>query len=254
MYGVGAKEAHVTLYVLFALLSLSSTFLVLKVSESKELRKPTGKADLLPRKSMRVLARPMITGMVLAFGAGMVVPLMSGWLKLSYGISDQLSVPILGLSTVLMGVTNLAVPQIARKFGVVGAIVFTQGSSTIFMLAVPFSPNFAIASVVYNTRSVLMNMSNPLEQSLILGLVDADERGAASGISAALWKLPNSVSTSIGAFLMEIGYLALPFYLASVLYVISIGLFWHFFSGIRLPEEMVLKGVLAAASFHRQNL
>jgi predicted MFS family arabinose efflux permease len=172
----------------------------------------------------------------------MVVPLMSGWLKLSYGVSDQLSGPMLGVSTILMGVTNLAVPRIARRFGVVKAIVITQGSSTLFMLAVPFSPSFGIVSVVYITRSVLMNMSNPMEQSLILGLVAPDERSEASGISAALWRLPNSLSSWIGANLMEAGYLALPFYIASLLYVVSIGLFWYFFNKIRLPEEMILKG------------
>jgi predicted MFS family arabinose efflux permease len=125
----------------------------------------------------------------------------------------------------------------------VKAIVITQGSSTLLMFAVPFSPDFGTASVVYISRSVLMNMSNPLEQSLILGMVSPDERSEASGISAALWRLPNSISTGIGAYLMGAGYLALPFYLASVLYIISIGLFWYFFNSIRLPEEMVLKGV-----------
>jgi len=42
---------------------------------------------------------------------------------------------------------------------------------------------------------------------------------------------------------MGSGYLVLPFYLASSLYIISTGLFWYFFGTIRLPEEMVLKGL-----------
>jgi len=242
-FGIGTRQAHVLLYLLFALLGLSSILIVSKVSESSELRTSKGTTGLLPRKSLGVLLKYAATGSIIAFGAGMVVPLMSGWLKLSYGVSDQLSGPMLGVSTILMGVTNLAVPRIARRLGVVKAIVITQGSSTLLMFAVPFSPDFGTASVVYISRSVLMNMSNPLEQSLILGMVSPDERSEASGISAALWRLPNSISTGIGAYLMGAGYLALPFYLASVLYIISIGLFWYFFNSIRLPEEMVLKGV-----------
>jgi len=78
----------------------------------------------------------------------------------------------------------------------------------------------------------------PLQQSLLMGLVAKDERGAASGINAALWRLPNSLSTAIGAGLMGAGFLATPFYLAALLYIVSIAVFWFFFSKARLPDEM----------------
>jgi predicted MFS family arabinose efflux permease len=83
-----------------------------------------------------------------------------------------------------------------------------------------------------------MNMSNPLQQSMIMGLVAEDERGVASGISGALWRLPNALSTSIGAGLMAAGFLGEPFFLAGGLYVVSITLFWTFFRKTRMPEEM----------------
>jgi predicted MFS family arabinose efflux permease len=76
-----------------------------------------------------------------------------------------------------------------------------------------------------------------------MGLVSPDERGAASGISAALWRLPNSISTAIGAGLMQSGALAEPFYIATILYVTSITIFWFAFSSMKLPEEMTMKGV-----------
>ncbi|HPC28578.1 MAG TPA: hypothetical protein PKX17_07600, partial [Candidatus Methanomethylicus sp.] len=65
------------------------------------------------------------------------------------------------------------------------------------------------------------------------------ERGAASGISSALWRLPNAASTGIGGWLMAIGLLAMPFYLATALYAVSIVLFWTFFRRIHLPEETI---------------
>jgi predicted MFS family arabinose efflux permease len=83
-----------------------------------------------------------------------------------------------------------------------------------------------------------MNFSSPLGTSLIMGLVDKDERGAASGISTAIWRFPNSISTIIGGEMMRGGMLALPFYIASVLYSVSIGLFWIFFRKARVPEEV----------------
>jgi predicted MFS family arabinose efflux permease len=83
-----------------------------------------------------------------------------------------------------------------------------------------------------------MNMSNPLQQSMIMGLVAEDERGAASGVSAAFWRLPNALSTSIGAWLMGIRYLAAPFFLASLFYIVSIALFWYYFRETKMPEEL----------------
>ena len=107
------------------------------------------------------------------------------------------------------------------------------------MFATPLSPHFLAASTVYTVRAFLMNMSSPLEQSMIMGLVEENERGAASGISSALWRLPNALSSSLGAWLMGLGLLHEPFFLATLFYVIAISLFWFFFRKTRMPEETV---------------
>jgi predicted MFS family arabinose efflux permease len=125
----------------------------------------------------------------------------------------------------------------AKRFGLVKAVVLTQGASTVFMFLMPLSPNYALAGLVYSMRALLMNMASPLSQSMIMGLVAEDERGAASGISGALWRLPNALSTWIGASLMGIGLLSEPFFVATLLYVISITLFWFYFRNTRMPEE-----------------
>lgn len=240
IFGFTAKESHVLLYVILAALSLASTFIILKVSESKGLKKATaGVTGLLPKKSKNVVIKYVFSSAIIAFGAGMVVPLMSLWLGLRYGISDAISGPILGTSNIVIGVATLAAPPLAKRIGLVRAIVVTQGISTVFMFATPLSPDYISASFVYTWRAFLMNMASPLQQSMIMGLVAEDERGTASGISAALWRLPNALSTSIGAWLMGIGLLAAPFFLASLFYIVSIALFWYYFRKTKMPEEMI---------------
>ncbi len=61
--------------------------------------------------------------------------------------------------------------------------------------------------------------------------------GMASGINAALWRLPNGASLTVGAYLIGIGMLALPFYIATVLYVSAITMFWFLFKDAKLLEE-----------------
>ncbi len=236
-FGLGSVQSHIALYLVFAAMSLASTLLILKVGESRNSRTIKRVRDFIPKKSKNVLIKYGTASAILAFGAGLFVPLMSRWFYLQYNIPDSVSGPILGVSGFLIAASTLAAPALARRMGTVKAIVITQALSAIFMVATPLSPNYGTAGVVYSVRAFMMNLSNPLTQSLVMGLVDEKERGAAAGIEAAIWRLPNSFSTGLGADLMGIGLLALPFYLATVLYIISISMFWKFFSKSVLPEE-----------------
>ncbi len=242
LLGFSNKLSHGLLYITFAALSLASTLILLKVKEADRSKKPKkleppNEAKASHKRSINVLKKYVLTSAIIALGAGMVVPLMTLWLKLQYGVPDVVSGPILGIVSIVIGIATLAGPPIAKKLGLVKSIVVTQAASTIFMFATPLSGSFVIASSVYCVRAFLMNMASPLSQSFIMGLVDEDERGMASGINAALWRLPNALSTFIGAYLMSIGFLALPFFVASGLYSTSIALFWWYFRKIKMPEE-----------------
>ena len=238
LMGFTNQASHILLYVSIAIISLLSSLILLRVSEAKTLKKPkVSLARLLPRRSKGILIKFVLTSAILAFGAGLVVPLMTLWFDLRYQISDTISAPILAVSSILIGFATLAAPRVARKFGLVKAIVITQATSMVFMFFLPFSPNYILAGVVYSIRALLMNMASPLSQSMIMGLTAEDERGAVSGISGALWRLPNAASTFIGAWLMAAGLLAEPFLFACLLYIVSIVLFWIYFRKVKMPEE-----------------
>lgn len=236
--GFDQKESHVILFVILAVLSGASTLIMLKITESKSIKRAkTGIKDLLPKKSGGVLAKYVLTGATIAFGAGLVIPLMTRWFDLRYGIPDTVSGLLLGWTSFVIGLATLVAPYLAKRFGLVNAVVATQGASTLFMFATPLPPHFIVAGAVYTVRAFLMNMSSPLAQSMIMGLVEDSERGAASGISSAFWRLPNALSSWIGAWIMGIGLLYEPFYLATLFYLISITLFWFFFRKTKMPEE-----------------
>ena len=246
--GLTIAEAHVTLYVIVGLLGLSVTPFIFRIKESNYPDRPDPKVTslpdisaprrrLIPKKSAGVLLRFLIYSIPVALGAGLFVPLMTLWFSSAYGVTDAISGPVLGFSSILTAVAVFLSPKLARKFGLAKAIVLTQGLSTIFMAAVPTAPTFATAASLYTVRVFLMNLSNPLSQSLLMGLVSPDERGAASGITASLWRLPNALSSTIGAIWIGMGLLALPFYVATVLYLTSITSFWFLFKNARLPEE-----------------
>ncbi len=238
--GFTYREGHILLYILLAVFSLASTLPMFKISESKSLKKTKANPKrLFPSKSKVVLAKYTLTGAIVAAGAGMVVPLMTAWFNSRYGISDSVSGPILGISSFVIGAATLIAPSLSRRIGLIKTVLATRVISTVFMVATPLSPNYVWASVMYTLRAFLMNLTNPLEQSMMMELIAEDERGIASGISSALWRLPNALTTFFGAWLIGIGFLGAPFYLASLFYLASTVLFWYFFRDFRFADKKI---------------
>jgi MFS family permease len=237
--GLSVAQAHIVLYLAIGLVGLSVTPLVLRIQETPRNFDPSQRErrGFFPKKSAAVLKKYLVCSVMIAVGAGLFVPLMANWFFHAYGVTDAVSGPVLGISSVLTAVAVFLSPKLAKKFGMVRAIVMTQSLSTIFMVMVPTAPSFGAAASIYTVRVFLMNLSNPLSQSMIMGLVAPEERGVASGVSASLWRLPNAASSTVGAYWIGLGLLSLPFYVATVLYVCSIGSFWVLFKNARLPEE-----------------
>ncbi|MDA4119367.1 MAG: MFS transporter [Thaumarchaeota archaeon] len=247
--GLDARQSHIILYAAVGLLSLSITPLFFFVKEGAT---TTHRKEILPRKSSRVLKRFVAYSVLIAVGAGLFVPIMTYWFAAAYGVSDGVSGPILGITNLLTAGVVFLSPRLARRFGLVKATVLTQASSTLFMALVPSSPTFAIAASLYLVRVFLMNLSNPLTQSLIMGLVSPDERGMASGITASTWRLPNSLSSYVGLVLIGGGFISLPFYIATVLYIVGISLYWFMFRDAVLPEEARTSSQAAIQSSSRE--
>jgi len=247
-FGFDLGQAHMILFTVVGLLGLSITPFLLKIGEgpSYERRK-----EWLPRKSGSVIMKYLSYSILIAVGAGLFVPIMTVWFHAAYGVPDDVSGLVLAVTSLLTAGVVVITPRLARRFGLVKATVVTEASSTAFMLAVPLSPNFPLSASFYVARVFLMNLSSPLTQSLIMGLVTPDERGMASGIAASMWRLPNSLSTTLGLTWIGAGLIALPFYVATVLYVVGIGVFWVMFRNARLPEEQsgIAQGSAQSSSF-----
>jgi MFS family permease len=192
--------------------------------------KPQGsRRGILPRKSLGFILKFSATNLMIGLGAGLVIPLIPTWFYLRFNETDVFSGPLLAASSVLMGLAATASPTIAKRTGLVKGIVGTQLLSTVFLLAIPFSPSAFVAAPIYVVRSMLMNMSSPLGDTFLMNLIAEDERATASAFNVVIWRLPNAASTVFGATLLSQGSLNLPFYFCTVLYVTSIALFYALF-------------------------
>lgn len=186
---------------------------------------------------MRRLLKFSIFNSLIGLGAGLVIPLVPTWLYLKYGVPDSLTGPLLAVCSISIGLASLFSGRIADKYGPVKAIAFTQGTSTIFMLAIPFMPGAAPAAIVYFIRAALMNMAGPILDSYLMGIITPEERGLASAINSIIWRIPNSVSTVIGGLMFAAGMFELPFIIAAMLYIIAISAFFVNFRNVKPLDE-----------------
>ena len=181
--------------------------------------------------------RPLLTfsGLngLIGLGAGFFIPLVPTWLFLKFGVPDTWSGPLLALSNVTIGIAAIGSASLAKRYGPVRAIVMAQGLSTVFLFSLALTANAVVAGGLYLVRAALMNMSAPIGDSFLMGIVAPEQRGLASAVNSIIWRLPNSVTTVLGGILMGAGYYDLPVFLATAFYVASISSFFVVFRNVR---------------------
>jgi MFS family permease len=220
-------SAHRVAFIALGLLCFGTPISVFRWATN--VKPKTSRRGILPRKSLGVIAKFSITNLMIGLGAGLIIPLIPTWFYLRFNVTDVFTGPLVAAASIIMGITALVAPSIAKRIGLVRGIVMTQGLSTIFLLSIPLTPSPIVAAPLYVIRAVLMNMSSPLGDTFLMNMIAEDERATASSFNVVIWRLPNAASTVIGGSLLNAGRLSLPFYLCTLLYVTSIALFYTIF-------------------------
>jgi MFS family permease len=229
--GLGSITIHQDLLVVLGLVSAITPVWLFRILRGyKETPNPT---KLVRGKNFPTLLKFSGINSLIGLGAGFIIPLIPTWLFLKFGTPDTFSGPLLSLSNLTIALAAITSPRLSSRFGLLKAIVVTQGFSTVFMLSLAFVPDVRLAGGLYIIRAALMNVSVPLQDSYLMGIMSQDERGLASAINTVVWRIPNSITTVIGGLILATGRFDIPFYLATVFYVISISLFYTQFRNIR---------------------
>jgi len=220
-----------------AIVATSLLALVAPVAEWRVLRdyreELHPKPMLLSGTSFRRLLKFSGANGTIGLGAGFIIPLIPTWLLLKFGVDDAMSGPLLAVSNITIGLAAIPSAYLAKRYGMVNAVVMVTSSATFFMFTLAFVPSAGLAAGVYLVRAALMNMSSPILDSFLMGIVAKEERGVASAINSIFWRLPNSISTIIGGAILAAGVYDLPFYLATGFYAVGIALLYVFFKNVR---------------------
>lgn len=229
--GLDSHSVHV--FALFAtdavaaLVPIALFFLLRDVKETLRLRESRPKG-----MNWKPLLKFSGLNGLIGLGAGFFIPLVATWLFLKYGVPDTWSGPLLAVSNITIGISAVGSAALARRVGPVRAIVTAQGLSTIFLLSLAFLTSPVLAAGFYLVRAALMNMSSPIADSFLMGIVSPEQRGLASAVNSIIWRLPNSITTIVGGILMQSGNYDLPIFLAALFYLVAIMGFYVAFRNV----------------------
>ena len=228
--GLGAFSVHRDLMILMGVFSVLTPLMVYTIF--RNYRETVNPRSLIRGPNFRLLLKFSGVNGLIGLGAGFIIPLIPTWLFLRFQLKDSVSGPVLAVSGLTIAMAAVLSPRISKELGLLRAILATQGLATAFMFSLAMVPTAVLAISLYIVRAVLMNMSVPLIDSYLMGIVTQEERGLASAINTVIWRLPNSVSTIVGGFILAAGIFNLPFYVASGFYAVAIGLFYSQFKNV----------------------
>lgn len=228
LFRLETVSLHKTFLALFGIMNLATPIaLTLILRDFKEV---INERDRIIPKNIGVLTKLSLVNGLIGFGAGVIIPLIPTWFYLRFGVRDTFSGPVLALSGITIGLAAIVSPYLSQRFGIVKSIVFTTGSSVMFMISLALVPIVELAAIIYIIRAALMNMANPLFDSFMMSIVAPEERGIASALNSIVWRLPESFSTVIGGLILQANVFDLPFYIAATFYIAGISSFYLIFN------------------------
>jgi len=170
----------------------------------------------------------IIPSNLIALGAGLIVQFLNLYLKDVFHASDSFIGIVMSLQSAGVMLALFVAPVIAEKIGKVKAVTFFYSLSIPFMIGLAFMTNLYWGSFFVIMRAALMNMANPISNSITQELCPPSNRTFLAALNTIFWAL----SWALAAFLYGTvfkGNYKLCFLVASGLYILATLIFFAFF-------------------------
>ncbi|HDZ36331.1 MAG TPA: MFS transporter [Thermococcus sp.] len=182
------------------------------------------------RKLLLRIGRFALPSALIGLGAGVTIPYMGLYFNQRFGTSLESIGWLFALQQFIMGLGMFVLPMIADRLGSVRTIVSFNGSASFLIAAMPFSPTFIVAAIIYIIRTILMNIVDPIWNAFMMGFFSKEERSTVMALNNLAWTVTYGIGQYIGGRLFDVS-LTWPFLITASLYALSMVVFWNFFSG-----------------------
>jgi predicted MFS family arabinose efflux permease len=215
------------MYLATGLVAITSLLPLTLVREEK---RPVTRRKWVDITSWRVVSWVALTNGLIGLGAGFIVPWFSYYFTRKFGVNLGDIGVVFAVSQVGMAAAYLIVPKMAEKVGSVRTIVYSQATSILVLVLISISPTFAVASVLYLVRVILMNMTSPAFSSFFMGLLKAEERASGNSVVWASWNIGNALPRPVAGYIIDNVCLDANLYICAALYSVSTIIFFTIFA------------------------
>lgn len=173
-----------------------------------------------------------------SFAGGMIFEsFLSLWMVTQFG-NTTAEVGLMLVAAQVLNMVSLALaPTVARRFGLLNTLVFTQVGSNLALIAFAFAPSAWVAVAFWMLRSLLDEMDVPTRQSYMMGITDPDERPMMAGTANLGRGLGRVGSPVITGALWAGAITAVPWVLAGTLKLTYDAAIYFAFRNVTPPEE-----------------
>ncbi len=181
---------------------------------------------LLRGKTVLYLCQVALVG----FGAGLIVPFFSIYLKYMLGITDSVVGSIMAFSQFGTIVGGLIMPFLSRRFGRVRTVLACQLLSVPFLISISFPQGIILIAISFFFRSSLMNMASPVIRSMAMEIVDENKRTQMSSLVSLTNNMFRALGIFVGGIIMyNVSYNA-PYYLTIFCYLLGTTFLYRVFN------------------------
>ena len=223
---------------LYALLSIITVILALKLSSKVELKSLQSGVSLSPESKKKIFRFAAIASMDSLGGGFLTNALISFWFFKRFGVDESFLAPLFFSARIANSLSHLAAAWLAKRIGLVNTMVFTHLPSSLLLMTVPFMPSLWIASILYIIRECLVEMDVPARQSYLMAIVKENERVAAAGITNLTRSAAWAISPMIAAPIMGAVTLSAPLFIGPALKITYDICLYFSFRHIKPPEEV----------------
>lgn len=177
-------------------------------------------------RSMTMLA---LVNVLNGLAVGLTGPMMAYWFSLRYGASTGEIGMTIAISFLLTGLFSVVSGSMAARVGMVTSVTWMRVLGSVFMLTLPFMPNFAWASVLFILRNAVNRGTQGNRTALSASLTRDKRRGLATSINALSMRLPASIGPTVSGYLFDADLLSLPLILTAVLQLVNAGIYQRVF-------------------------
>ncbi|MCE4615089.1 MAG: MFS transporter [Desulfurococcales archaeon] len=235
--GLSLVEAYEDTFFILGILTILSFPLPLTVREER--LEGGGKGFFSGFHGLGAFWWIAIVNALIGFAAAMSIHNIDYYFTVKYNVNSGLLGSVFGVQQLIMAFIMVAMPHISdRVGGPLKLYLVVSYSSIPLLVLITLTNNYTLASSFFITRSILMNVANPLFQSFSLSLVPFEKRGVASSLMSLSWTLPAGFGRMVGGYLFDIN-LELPLRLTAGIYTISLSILAILFYPSKRASERI---------------